>query len=201
MSVFRNIGARLVESVAATSSFLNRDEDVKPHLRILPADTSKNELLDMYISQVERLAESELNRTLTPRTYQLFVDDVACNSRGVYGVKLFKGPATALSAVDKIGTDGSATAIGAGSYYIDGDTVVFTAKPTLARQAGGLRITYVAGYTGAAPYVAPASIKMGLLKAMYDVYWNPGSYVNDAIVSGLPDSALAYFRSVKRWAV
>lgn len=173
--------------------------EAKAHLRIL--DTSKDAFLTALIPQVEGLAEQLINRSLSPRNYELFVDNLKANTAGLYGVYLPKGPATAITAVHTFNADNTTNVVPAASYYQAGDSVVFITVPNIPRSSAGLRVQYVGGYTTADPYKPPNGLKEALLKGIHNLYWNPGGHVVGHTINSLPLNFEAMLVKYRRWRI
>ena len=163
--------------------------------------TADDALIAVYLSAARELCEEMARRAFTTQTLRLSLDEWPCGRV----IKLPRPPLISVTSIVYTDDDGIATTWPAANYVVDTDSepgrilpdpdVVWPVGETL-RAAGGIKITYQAGYGAAA--ACPKKYQMAVLLLAAHLYERREAAA-DAKMEEIPFGVTALLSGDKGW--
>jgi uncharacterized phiE125 gp8 family phage protein len=185
--------------VTPPSVFIVTLEEAKAHLQVNFADDDT--LIADLIKAVQSGMEHELQRALTPQTFDLFYDSfpIVCGYESKPGIKLPLRPVLSVDSVNYVDPDSETeTVLATSEYAVDTTEGDFgwiepgeSGWPSTLSTLNAVRVRFTAGWPlvdSPEVYGGPPSLKLAALLLLRDYYDQRGSFVTGTIVAGIPDA-------------
>jgi uncharacterized phiE125 gp8 family phage protein len=154
--------------------------DAKTHLRLDPAVTAEDALVNALIGSARQQAEYETGRALITQTWQLVLDAFPAGE-----IQLALPPVQSITSVTYIDTTGALQTLSSALYTVDAVREPARLVPaygatwpsTRDATPNAVTVTFVCGY-GAAGTAVPAAIRQWMLLQIGALYRNRESFVD-----------------------